>query len=584
VSNAGWEPEHHTIVTLDIEGFGSPTRTDPIRAGLRRSLQAIITGAQGKLSDPEPVRAVGDTGDGKWLLFHPGVPKTAVLGVFIPALETELRHHNSGASTAARIRLRIAVHHGDVIPDDGGYSGEPLNHAFRLIDNDVIRQALAASSQNSVTAVSADFFEKIIRPGYGSLDPENFSPVSIQVKELSTTAWINQPLQESMASCVASGGAPRPEAAAKLEQKVLTIADLPPTSLYIAISDIHNAALYGRGFPEVPLSQHFETALLLGRKVVVHCADSYRSPIVSEILESFEPCIESGDLLFLLGENAQNPSGHFRGYIDYKVTQYGKSQYGSRDVVSLTRVEENSTVRTERFLSLSPYALIRGFSGTDGFLHCAKRDLQPGEPVTIHDNFSMSVLGGLSLTIRQILELTRPGRDGRLVRAVADETTVDRLQTEVNRLVGHNSFSRQIFMEAIRRVTGLPEDDAVSQAFGERVSLLHLMGTIGSLGHLEVTSRRDRASAHYHGHLLDHLSMLSEVQHPTTFGPSLVMELRALPCWSFFAAYHLQIVGQAVQRLGSNGDWPADLNTAFRWTRRMPEFDPIRSVVRTHWR
>lgn len=428
--------------------------------------------------------------------------------------------------------------------------------------------------------ISADFFEKIIRPGYGSLDPEDFSPVSIQVKELSTTAWINQPLPQGETQNVVV----RPPSVAEVDQKVLTIADLPPTSLYIAISDIHNATLYGRGFPEVPLTQHFETALLLGGKVVVHCADSYRSLQVSAILESFEPSIESGDLLFLLGENAQNPSSHFRGYIDYKVAQYGKSQYGSRDVSSLTQVDEQAAVRTERFLSLSPYALIRGFSGTDGFLHCAKRDLQPGEPVTIHDNFSMSVLGGLSLTIRQILELTRPGRDGRLSRVVADEATVDRLQTEVNRIVGHNSFSRQIFMEAIRRVNGLPDDDAVSQAFEERVSLLHLMGTIGPLKHLEVTSRRDRASVHYYGYLLDHLSVLSEVQHPTTFGPSLVMQLRALPCWSFFAAYHLQVVGQAVHRLGNYGDWPADLNTAFRWTRRVPEFDPIRTVVRTHWK
>jgi hypothetical protein len=584
VSNAGWEPEHHTIVTLDIEGFGSPTRTDPIRAGLRRSLQGIISHAQAKLTASDPVRAVGDTGDGKWLLFHPGVPKTAVLSAFVPALETELRHHNATASTAARIRLRIGVHHGDLIPDDGGYSGEPLNHAFRLIDNDVIRQALAASAQNSVTVVSADFFDKIIRPGYGSLDPENFSPVSIKVKELDTTAWIDQPLSRSLASGFPTGSTAPVQQIAKLDQRVVTIADLPPTSLYVAISDVHNATLYRRGFPEVPLAQHIETALLLGGKVVMHCADPYRSSGVAEILERFEASIEAGDLLFLLGENAQNPSGHFRGYIDYKVAQYGKSPYGLRDVSSLTHVDEEAAARTERFLALSPYALIRGFSGTDGFLNCAKRDLQPAEPVTIHDNFSMGVLGGLSLTIRQILELTRPERDGRLTRAVADERTVDRLQTEINRLISHNSFSRQIFMEAIRRVTGLPEEDAVSHACEERVSLLHLMGTIGSLRHLEVTGRRDRASVHHFGHLLDHLSVLSEVQHPTTFGPSLVMQLRALPCWPYFAAYHLQIVGQTIHRQTANGDWRADLNTAFRWSRRLPEFDPVRSVVRTHWR
>jgi hypothetical protein len=588
VSNADWEPEHHTIITLDIEGFGSPTRTDPIRAGIRSALESLISAAAADLRRSDPIHAAGDTGDGKWLLFSVAVPKTVVLSGFVKSIETGLRHHNAAASTAAQIRLRIGVHHGDLIPDDGGYSGEPLNHTFRIIDNDVARQALKATRHHSVVVVSADFFEKIVRPGYGSLDPEDFLPVPLRVKELATTAWISR--SADLDASVLTGGhttdsaqsTPFRSHAPPRSQQVLTLADLPPTSLDVAISDIHNGSLYGRGHPEVPVQQHFETALLLGEKAVVHCADAYRSTEVSDILGTFEPCIESGDLLFLLGENAQNPGHHFRGYIDHKVTQYQKSQYGGRDVASLTQVTDDAADRAEFFLTLSPYALIRGFSGTDRFIHSAKHELQLGERITIHEHFLTSMLGRLGLSIRQLLELTRLGPDGHLVRTVVDEATVDRLQTEVNWLASHNSFSRQIFMESIRRVTSLAYDDPLDYVLEERISTVHLLSTLGSLRHLEVSSRRDRASTHYYGHLLEHLSVLSEVPHPSCFGAELVMELRSLPCWWHFAAYHLRLVGDMTRRLELS-DQPGDLPTAYRRTRRIPEFDPIRSVVRSHW-
>jgi hypothetical protein len=587
MSNAGWKPEHRTIVTIDIEGFGSPTRTDPIRAGLRRSLDLLISAALEKIGDPDAVPETGDTGDGKWMLFAPTLTKTAIPTVFLPALETELRHHNASASNAAKLRLRVGVHYGELIREGAGYAGEPLNHAFRIIDNDVARRALAAARANSVIVLSAIFYETIVRPGYGSLDPADYSPVPIHVKETATTVWIKSRPEE--APLPTPGGEAQSQARAgpstvtRSEQTVLTIADLPPTSLYVAIADVHNAALYGRSFPEVPVQQHLETALLLGEKVAVHCADAYRSSTVGSILEAFRLCVEAGDLLFLLGENTQDPSGDFRNYIDYKVEQYRKSEYGERDVRSLTRVDQEAAERAERLLALSPHALIRGFAGTDAFVRAARHELEPGEQITIHEHFAASLSGRLSLSVRQLLDLTRRDAHGQLTRIVTDEVTVDNLRTEVDRLAGHNSFSRQIFMEAIRRATRLQPNDPLDWIFEERVSLVHLMSTLGSLRHLQVTNRRDRLSPYHYEQLLEHLSVLSEVPHRATFGPDLVTELRSLDRWWFFAAYHLRLVGDHVHRLAS-GEERSDLHAAYRWTRRISEFVPIRLAVRKHWK
>ena len=577
-----YEPRHHAIITLDIEGFGSPTRTDPIRAGLRKTLTEIVQLAVERLQVPDAVAAEGDTGDGKWLLFRSDLSKPKLLNTLIPTIEAALRHHNRSASSAAALRLRVGVHHGEITEGEGeGYSGEALNHAFRIIDNDVLRNALARAGNDMVVAISDDFYQRIVKPGYGSLEPDKYSPVKITVKETSSTVWLNVPAAQSQMQR-AQGRYDGPEAPADSEPQVLTLADLPPSTLYVAVTDIHNAALYRRQFPEAPIEQHLEAALLLADKVALHCADAYRSRRVTKVLDEFHPCITGGHLLFLLGENTQNPRIHFRGYIDHKIRQYGQSALGKRDVDSLSEVDADAADRAERLLSLSPFALIRGFSGADQFTRAAKRDLQPAEQVTIREPFSASVLGQLSLTIRQLLDLTEFSSDGQLSRVTADSVTVGRLQAEVNRLASHNSFSRQILMEALRRATNLSEDDPILTALEERVSILHLAGTTGGMPHLEVTNKRDRNSVYYYSYLLEHLSVLAEVPHPARFGSALVLELRALPVWQFFASNHLRIVNHMLHQMSHEPE-VRDPTASYAWTRRLQEFHQIRSVVRRHW-
>jgi hypothetical protein len=502
LTNALWEPRHHAIVTIDIEGFGSPTRTDPIRAGLRRALDGLSRAAIERVPHADPLSAEGDTGDGKWLLFRSDLPKTSILQEFVPALEVGIRHHNRSASTAATLRLRVGVHHGEITVEDSGYSGEQLNHAFRIIDNDVIRNALKITRNDVVVAVSDDFFQKIIKPGYGALDPDVYAPVMISAKETTTVVWVNSAHDLPAPARIAVQSA-KTVVTREAEPQVITLHDLPPETLYVAITDVHNAALYRRRFPEAPVEQHLEAALLLADKVVIHCADPYRSSQVASALLELQPCTSIGDLLFLLGENTQNPRTHFRGYIDFKIHQYSKSELGQHDVDSLANVDADAIERAEALLGASPYALIRGFSGADGFIRAVKRDLQPAEPITICEHFAASVISQLGLTLRQLLDLSHQATDGTLSRVVADSSTVGKLQAEINRLANHNSFSRQILMEAIRRGTGIEETDALYEAFEERVSLLHLAGTTGGLPHMEVTNRRDRLSVYYYGHLLD---------------------------------------------------------------------------------
>lgn len=567
---------------MDIEGFGSRTRTDPIRAGLRDTLEEIVSGALDRLGDKASAHAGGNTGDGMWLTFTAGLPKTRIVERLVPEIEARLRHHNASASAAAQLRLRIGLHHGELIKDRNGYSGEALNHTFRVIDNDVIRNALAASPKNSILVVSGDFYEKIIKPGFGSINPADFAPLPITSKETLTVVWLyssdhpggvtQAPLSPKQATLTLN----------KRDRNVQTIDQLPPTSLYVAVTDIHNMRLYERGYPEAPIRQQVEAALLLADKVVLHCADIYRSPVVADVIDSLIPSVEAGDLLFLLGENAQNPKNHFRTYIDYKVEQYNKSRYGTRDVASLTDVTEGAIDRAEELLNRSPVALIRGFSGNDGFIRAARADLQPNEAITTREHYPNSIVSRLSLTLRQLLDLTQLSPENNLTRLVADEPTVGALLAEIDRLSSHNSFSRQILLEAIRQGVRLERDNPLDESFEERVSLIHLKGTLGPLAHLQITSRRDRQSPYYFGYLLEHLGNLAEAPHPGSFGHALVLQLRALPNWRAFASHHLRLVTDAITR-HSTGE-PRDPSMSYGWSRRLLDFEPIKATVRDHWK
>lgn len=653
------ESGHYTIVTLDIEGFGSPTRTDPIRSKLRGDLSDLLDTAIGRLHRDDPVAMRGDTGDGWFLLFAPHVPKPAIVDTFVPAVEAGLRLHNRAANMAGRLRLRIGVHHGDVLVEEGRPVGDALNFAFRIIDNDTAREVLRGNQRSHVVLVTSDdFFDEIVRQEHGGLEPDDFYPVRVEAKEVDSTVWVKKPEVTEVVvtgegagpagvaevtgmagvtgvtgvtgltgvvagvegggvaeaagvtavagvaagvvaavrppTAVAAGPATAPVVAAAVgppgarrapplrEPRVLTLADLSPSCLYVPLLDVHNARLYGRRHPELPLAQHLETALLLGERAVLHCLDPYRSAEVARLVGELDPLVASGDLLFLLGENASHPAEHFRGYVDLKVKQFRLSDRGRRDLESLTMVDPDAADRSEHLLARSPYALIRGFNGSDAFVGAARDDLQRCEPIVLCEPYHASVVSRLSLSLRQLLDLSEMTSDGKLSRVLADEVTTKALHVEIDRLSGHRSFSRQILMDAIAEYCDIDESHPMYSIVEERVSLVHLRGATGPLHHLEVTSHRDAASPYFFKALYEHLSVLADVPNPDRLGADLLMRLRAQSAWGFFAAHHLRLMGGVLHRR-SDDDAVADARSAFHWTRRVPEFATIRQILREHW-
>lgn len=195
----GTGPVHRSIVVVDVEA--STTRTNPERGELRRVLYALLDQAfyvAGiNAGNMEPM---ADRGDGVLILIkpHDDVPKTVLLGVFIPALATLLAEHNARVThPALRMRLRAVVHAGEIHHDGRGFYGEDLDVAFRLLNATKLKDALRnAPAAPLVLVISEAIFIGIVRHHY--VDADGYEPlVRVRVAELSHRGWVHFPAPQA---------------------------------------------------------------------------------------------------------------------------------------------------------------------------------------------------------------------------------------------------------------------------------------------------------------------------------------------------------------------------------------------------
>jgi tetratricopeptide (TPR) repeat protein len=133
-----------------------------------------------------------DRGDGVLFLAPADVPKSGFAEVLPEALAEALRTHNDGHRAEEQIRLRMALHAGEVSYDDHGVTGAAINLAFRLVDAGPLKEALAGSPGLLALIASSWFYHEVIRNSPDSR-PATYRPVRVEVKETTEVGWICLP-------------------------------------------------------------------------------------------------------------------------------------------------------------------------------------------------------------------------------------------------------------------------------------------------------------------------------------------------------------------------------------------------------
>lgn len=181
---------HRAIVVVDVEGFGDPRRTNrhqvQIRDGLYRATRAAFerTGIPWDSCDHE------DRGDGIFILVPAEVPKSLLAESLPPMLIAALEKHNGEHAGQQLVRLRMALHAGEVSYDEHGVTGAAVNLAFRLLDAKDLKAALARSAGVLAVIVSSWFYEEVVRHTDVAA---MYVPVHVTVKETAATGWMCLP-------------------------------------------------------------------------------------------------------------------------------------------------------------------------------------------------------------------------------------------------------------------------------------------------------------------------------------------------------------------------------------------------------
>ncbi|WP_035867548.1 hypothetical protein [Kitasatospora cheerisanensis] len=185
-----WELGYRAVLAVDIER--SAGRGDPALLAIREALRAMLREAVERSRIDWEACRVDDLGDGLRVTAPPGVRKTALVHPLFDELAARLRAHNRLAGPLTSIRVRTALHAGDVrLGPDGETAGRPLEVLARLLDAPAVRSALAEAPESvAVLALSEHFHEETVQPGHPGIEPEDYRRVAVRNKEFTSSAWI----------------------------------------------------------------------------------------------------------------------------------------------------------------------------------------------------------------------------------------------------------------------------------------------------------------------------------------------------------------------------------------------------------
>jgi hypothetical protein len=184
--------EHKSICAVDIAGFGGMSRTRANYVALREGMYASVEQAFLQSGIPWADCYQEGAGDSILALAPATVGKGAFAEKLPVALVSALQAHNARHPAEERIRLRMALHAGEVTRDGRGVTGQAIIHAFRLLDSAPLKEALRTSTGVLAIIASAWFYDEVVRQ-HAEYSPEEYERVDVDVKETNGVGWVRLP-------------------------------------------------------------------------------------------------------------------------------------------------------------------------------------------------------------------------------------------------------------------------------------------------------------------------------------------------------------------------------------------------------
>lgn len=178
------------IMVVDVEPFADPADSDRIAA--HDHLYSLLRRSFDESDISWTASAVTDRGDGALILLPPDVPKVALVDQLPHRLIAALRRYNAVRAVTGRIRLRVAVHVGDVRDDETGAPADDIAVATRLADAAAVRGALRESAGTLALVVSDHWYREVVS-GDPAAEPRSYLRVDAPGGDTVITGWLRLP-------------------------------------------------------------------------------------------------------------------------------------------------------------------------------------------------------------------------------------------------------------------------------------------------------------------------------------------------------------------------------------------------------
>ncbi len=178
------------LLAVDAVRFGPAGVGVPVawRDGLRQLLNRAAR--DGGL--PADAVSAQDRGGGLLGVLRDDVPAERVVADLMRGLRLVLHAYNQTRGESGRVRLRVALHQGRVVADEGaGVRGDAAQAASRLVDTPALSRLLGEfPAAEMAIIISAALFAATVDRRLRNLDPGAFQRVDTDVPGLAGPAWV----------------------------------------------------------------------------------------------------------------------------------------------------------------------------------------------------------------------------------------------------------------------------------------------------------------------------------------------------------------------------------------------------------
>jgi hypothetical protein len=180
---------HRTVVAVDVAGFGRHARNNTNQVRVRDGMYGAIEHAFVSVGIPWTSCDQWGTVDGVLVLVPAEISKTLFVNYLPDALVKELTIHNRTHPPSEKIRMRLALHAGEISYDSHGAAGAAITNTCRLLESGTLKLAHAQSSAVLAIISSDWFYDEVIRHSELSRS-ESYWPHSVMDAATMTRAWV----------------------------------------------------------------------------------------------------------------------------------------------------------------------------------------------------------------------------------------------------------------------------------------------------------------------------------------------------------------------------------------------------------